>query len=233
MRRPSTGYVEVTFTTASHGERLGDPDMPLDALLTGLRRGAAETGVAFGVSLGHSRRRPVARFRRTLDLALARPGEVVAIGLAGEESHSLVPFAPVVAEAAEAGIRLVHHAGETGWWRCATRAGSATTGSTAGCSGRSTTGPHLRTVLVRAARPDERRPGGAQGEGREMVESPPRLRDGGRDAGVLEPTMWGSTDRPTHASTGPWPGRSTVRASRTRDCCGTGETPRTEGGTVE
>jgi adenosine deaminase len=40
--------VEVTFTTASHGERLGDPDMPLDALLTGLRRGAAETGVAFG-----------------------------------------------------------------------------------------------------------------------------------------------------------------------------------------
>jgi hypothetical protein len=82
----------------------------------------------------------VARFRRTLDLALARPGEVVAIGLAGEESHSLVPFAPVVAEAAEAGIRLVHHAGETGWWRCATRAGSATTGSTAGCSRRSTTG---------------------------------------------------------------------------------------------
>jgi adenosine deaminase len=56
----------------------------------------------------------VARFRRTLDLALARPGEVVAIGLAGEESPSPVPFAPVVDEAAEAGIRLVHHAGETG-----------------------------------------------------------------------------------------------------------------------
>jgi hypothetical protein len=38
-----TGYVEVMFTAASHGERLGDPDMPLDALLAGLRRGWCTT----------------------------------------------------------------------------------------------------------------------------------------------------------------------------------------------
>jgi len=32
-------YVEVTFTAAAHGERLGDPEMPLAAVLEGLAAG--------------------------------------------------------------------------------------------------------------------------------------------------------------------------------------------------
>ncbi|WP_245930226.1 adenosine deaminase [Allonocardiopsis opalescens] len=106
-------YVEVTFTAASHGERLGDLEMPLAAVLAGLERGRAAHGVEFGVLLDHSRRRSAARFRRTLDLALRyAPRGVVGIGVAGDESHPLAPFAEVVDAAAAAGVRLVHHAGE-------------------------------------------------------------------------------------------------------------------------
>ena len=65
-----TAYAEVTFTAAAHGERLGDPSMPLEAVLAGLREGEATHGVTTGVLLDHSRRRPVERARRTVDLAL-------------------------------------------------------------------------------------------------------------------------------------------------------------------
>ncbi|WP_035865682.1 adenosine deaminase [Cryptosporangium arvum] len=105
------GYVEVTFTAAAHGERLGDPVMPLEAVLAGLRAGAAAHGVVVRVVLDHSRRRAVSRMRATLALAVSHP-EVVAIGVAGEESYPLAPFAGVCDEAREAGVRLVHHAGE-------------------------------------------------------------------------------------------------------------------------
>ncbi|MCF7551022.1 adenosine deaminase family protein [Pseudonocardia sp. WMMC193] len=104
-----TVHVDVTFTAASHGERLGEPEMPLDALLTGLRGAAARTGTTFAVILDHSRRRSVARFARTVALAGSRP-EVRAVGLAGDEAHPLAPFAGVIADS---GIAMVHHAGET------------------------------------------------------------------------------------------------------------------------
>ncbi|WIX74979.1 adenosine deaminase [Amycolatopsis carbonis] len=102
-----TRYAEVTFTAASHGERLGDLEMPLVSVLKGLSEGELETRVI----LDHSRRRSVERAERTLRLALAHD-EVVGLGMAGEERHSLVPFAGVFAEAREAGLHLVHHAGE-------------------------------------------------------------------------------------------------------------------------
>ncbi|TWP49508.1 adenosine deaminase [Lentzea tibetensis] len=105
-------YAEVTFTAAAHGERLGDPDMPLQAVLAGLKEGQALTGVECRVLLDHPRRRPAARLKRTLDLARRHP-EVVGIGVAGEENHPLAPFADLFGEAADAGIGLVHHAGET------------------------------------------------------------------------------------------------------------------------
>ena len=63
--------------------------------------------------LDHSRRRPVARIWRTYGLA-ARYEEVAGIGLAGDESHPLAPFAEVCDAARDAGLRLVHHAGEFG-----------------------------------------------------------------------------------------------------------------------
>jgi adenosine deaminase len=110
-----TRYAEVTFTAASHGERLGDPVMPLEAVLEGLAEGQAAYGIECRVLLDHSRRRSVERAWRTFDLAKRFRSEgVVGIGLAGDESHPLRPFADVLDAARGEGIRLVHHAGETG-----------------------------------------------------------------------------------------------------------------------
>nr|WP_205615883.1 adenosine deaminase [Streptomyces harenosi] len=105
-------YAEVTFTAAAHGERLGDPAMPLEAVLEGLAAGAQRYGIRTRVILDHSRRRPAERLWRSLELATRYP-EVVAIGLAGDESYPAAPFAEVLRAAREAGVRLVHHAGET------------------------------------------------------------------------------------------------------------------------
>lgn len=106
-----TRYSEITFTAASHGERLGDLEMPLASVLTGLRDGAGE--LAWRLVLDHSRRRSVERAERTLDLALAHADAgVFAIGMAGEERHSLRPFAAVFERARAEGLRLLHHAGE-------------------------------------------------------------------------------------------------------------------------
>ncbi|SFW76930.1 adenosine deaminase [Amycolatopsis australiensis] len=102
-----TRYAEVTFTAASHGERLGDLEMPLASVLEGLSTSDLERRVV----LDHSRRRSVGRAERTLELAL-KYDEVFAIGMAGEENHSLRPFATVFDRAREAGIHLLHHTGE-------------------------------------------------------------------------------------------------------------------------
>ncbi|GAA0410801.1 adenosine deaminase [Microbispora corallina] len=108
-----TRYAEVTFTAASHGERLDDLEMPLEAVLDGLAEGAAAHGVECRVLLDHSRRRSADRAWRTLKLATRYADRGVAgIGMAGEESYPLAPFADVIAAAADAGLRLVHHAGE-------------------------------------------------------------------------------------------------------------------------
>jgi adenosine deaminase len=104
QRAQGVRHGEVTFTAAAHGERLGDPDMPLEAVLAGL-------SPEFSVVLDHSRRRSPERFARTLDLALKHP-RVVAVGMAGEERHSMAPFAAILDAARDAGVRLVHHAGE-------------------------------------------------------------------------------------------------------------------------
>ncbi|WP_203884841.1 adenosine deaminase [Planotetraspora kaengkrachanensis] len=107
-----TAYAEVTFTAASHGERLGDLEMPLEAVLDGLAEGQAAHGVQCRVLLDHSRRRSVERARRTVELAARHPA-VAGVGVAGEESHPLAPFAEVFAAAGDAGLHVVHHAGET------------------------------------------------------------------------------------------------------------------------
>ncbi|GAA2207482.1 adenosine deaminase [Nonomuraea monospora] len=106
-----TRYAEVTFTAASHGERVGDPDMPLEAVLDGLAEGQARYGIECRMLLDHSRRRPVERMWRTYELAL-RHERVIGIGLAGDESYPLAPFAKVCDAARDAGLHLVHHAGE-------------------------------------------------------------------------------------------------------------------------
>ncbi|WP_084965320.1 adenosine deaminase [Thermoactinospora rubra] len=104
-------YVEVTFTAASHGERLGQMEMPLEAVLEGLAEGSARHGIHTRVLLDHSRRQSVERLWQTLKLAVRYP-EVAGIGLAGDERYPLAPFAEVLDAAREAGVHLVHHAGE-------------------------------------------------------------------------------------------------------------------------
>ncbi|MEU8245707.1 adenosine deaminase [Nonomuraea sp. NPDC048916] len=105
-----TRYAEVTFTAASHGERLGALEMPLEAVLDGLAEGA-KYGIECRVLLDHSRRRPTERLWRTLKLA-TRYDAVIGLGVAGDESHPMAPFAEVLDAARDAGLHLVHHAGE-------------------------------------------------------------------------------------------------------------------------
>lgn len=106
-----TRYAEVSFTAAAHGERLGDLDMPLAAVLEGLEAGEEAFGIECRLILDHSRRRSVERAWRTLDLA-RRHDRVVAVGLAGDEAHPGDPFTEVFAAARDAGLHVVHHAGE-------------------------------------------------------------------------------------------------------------------------
>lgn len=106
-----TRYAEVTFTAAAHGERLSDPDMPLEAVLDGLAAGQTAHGITCRVIVDHPRRRSVRRFEDSLRLA-RKHDHVVAIGLAGAEDHPLTPFTDVFRAARAAGIGLVHHAGE-------------------------------------------------------------------------------------------------------------------------
>ncbi|XRQ06508.1 adenosine deaminase [Actinomadura welshii] len=106
-----TRYAEVSFTAAAHGERLGDLHMPLTAVLEGLEAGQEAYGIECRLLLDHSRRRPVERAWRTLELA-RRHDRVAAIGLAGDESHPGDPFNEVFAAARDAGLHVVHHAGE-------------------------------------------------------------------------------------------------------------------------
>jgi adenosine deaminase len=106
-------YAEVSFSACAHGDRVGDDEMPLAAVLDGLAEGAAAFGIECGVVLDHSRRRPVERAWRTLRLAERhRAGGVVAIGLAGAEAHPAEPFADVFRAARDAGLHRVPHAGE-------------------------------------------------------------------------------------------------------------------------
>jgi adenosine deaminase len=108
-----TRYAEVSFTAAAHGERLGDLEMPLRAVLEGLAQGQAEHDIECRLILDHSRRRSVQRAWRTLDLAERYAADgVVAVGLAGDEAHPGDPFVAVFDAAEQAGLHVVHHAGE-------------------------------------------------------------------------------------------------------------------------
>jgi adenosine deaminase len=106
-------YAEVTFTAAAHGARLGAPSMPLEAMLAGLRSGSRDAGIEVRVLLDHSRRRPLEWARETVRLAIAHPEAVVGVGVAGDEAAPLALYAGLLAVVAEAGVHLVHHAGET------------------------------------------------------------------------------------------------------------------------
>ena len=105
-------YAEVTFSAAAHGERVGDPEKPLLAVIDGLAAGEAAFGIRCRLVLDHSRRRPVERSWRTLELALEHLDVVVALGLGGDDAYPAEPFREVFETATSAGLRSVPHAGE-------------------------------------------------------------------------------------------------------------------------
>ena len=100
-------YAELTLSAGSHTERLGTD--PLPAVIAALD---THHDITVRLILDHSRRRPTTRLATMIDTALAHPDTVVAIGLAGDEAHPIAPFAPLLADARAAGLRMVHHAGE-------------------------------------------------------------------------------------------------------------------------
>src|SRR5918994_40345 len=51
-------YVEVSFSAAAHGERLGDPEMPLRSVIDGLTAGGADFGVEWRGGVGTPPRPP-------------------------------------------------------------------------------------------------------------------------------------------------------------------------------
>jgi adenosine deaminase len=105
-------YAEVTFTAAAHGERVRDWDKPLLAVIEGFAAGEADFGIRCRLVLDHSRKRPVERAWRTLELALDHLDVVVALGLGGDDTYPAEPFREVFAAAKAAGLRSVPHAGE-------------------------------------------------------------------------------------------------------------------------
>jgi adenosine deaminase len=104
-----TRYAEVSFSAAAHADRLGDPELPLLAVLAGL----AGSGLDCRVLLDTSRRRPVDRAWHSVRLAEKyRDAGVIGVGLAGDENYPAAPFAAALDAARDAGLHLVHHAGE-------------------------------------------------------------------------------------------------------------------------
>ena len=88
--------------------------MPLGGAGRPGRRRRATRRRSGGCILDTSRRRPVDAGRgdrATLARRFADAG-VVAVGLAGDEAYPAAPFAAVFADAREAGLHVVHHAGE-------------------------------------------------------------------------------------------------------------------------
>jgi adenosine deaminase len=101
-------YAELTFTAAAHGARLGDPQLPLDGVLAGLRDGTRDAGIKVRLLLDHSRRRPLAWAAESVRLGAAHPDVVVGWGVAGDEAAPIEPYAGVVAAAIGCGLHLVH-----------------------------------------------------------------------------------------------------------------------------
>lgn len=107
-------YCEVTFTVPGHGERFGDWDAPVAAVLDGLRAGEAAFGIGVGLVLDVVRGFSFAVAERTLDVALRHQQRgVIALGLAGlEPGNPPERFTDVFRRAKDAGLHAVPHAGE-------------------------------------------------------------------------------------------------------------------------
>jgi adenosine deaminase len=94
---------------------LGTLDEVWAHMRAGFARGAADTGVNWGVIVGHNRAMPAEEAERVARWAAEHAAEgIVGFGLAGDEQLAgPESFARACAIAAEAGLLVVPHAGET------------------------------------------------------------------------------------------------------------------------
>jgi adenosine deaminase len=109
-------WTEVHCVPFNYDGRLGAPEAVVDAVLDGLDRGAAATGMGAGLILAHNRA-AIPQLAWTT-LGLARRGQsghvgVVGFGLVGNEAdYPPAPYADVFAAARATGLLAVPHAGE-------------------------------------------------------------------------------------------------------------------------
>lgn len=107
-------YAEAVFTPSAHAATMGDDWFgPIEAMLDGLAAGERATGTAVRLSPDVVRDAGMDAGRRTLEVARKFAGRgVVALNCAGSEVAAIAPFASLFAEAKEAGLGSVPHAGE-------------------------------------------------------------------------------------------------------------------------
>jgi adenosine deaminase len=106
-------YAEVTFTLGAHGPRVGDWEMPLEAVLQGFEEGERAFGIRCRLVIDHGRSRPIELAWQALRTALKyRDLGVVGFGLGGDEKHPPEQFAKVFHAAVDSGLHSVPHAGE-------------------------------------------------------------------------------------------------------------------------
>jgi adenosine deaminase len=107
-------WCEPMVTPQFYEPTFGTVDEVWATMRRGFDRAAAETGIAWGVIVGHVRTEPVELAERMATWAADHAGEgVVGFGLAGDERIAPAPFTRAFALAAEADLLLVPHAGES------------------------------------------------------------------------------------------------------------------------
>jgi adenosine deaminase len=108
-------WCEPSVAPEMYAPALGSVDEVWLHMRAGFERGAAETGVRWGAIISHNRVMPPEQAERMATWAAEHVGAgVVGFGLAGDEvAVGPEPFATACAIAAEAGLLVVPHAGET------------------------------------------------------------------------------------------------------------------------
>jgi adenosine deaminase len=107
-------WCEPMVTPQFYEPAFGTIDEVWALMRRGFDRAAEETGIAWGVIVGHVRTQPAELAERMATWAAEHSDEgVVGFGIAGDERAGPEPFAGAFAIAAEADLLLVPHAGES------------------------------------------------------------------------------------------------------------------------
>jgi adenosine deaminase len=108
-------WCELMAAPQAYAGRFGSMDDVWAIMRGGFSRAAAETGIAWGVTVNHLRTAPVSLAEALATWAASHAGDgIVGFGIAGDEAKvGAAVFGRAFATAAEAGLLLVPHAGET------------------------------------------------------------------------------------------------------------------------